>query len=67
MSRPESQNYNSIRFIILTLHVTVRDTTKHENGVMFMQLLGFDNCIYLYVFLANTWNFRMTRNITSAA
>ena len=66
MSRPESQNYSSIMFIILTLNVTVRDTTKHENGVMFMQLLGFDNCLDLYVF-AKTCNFRITSNITSAA
>ena len=54
MSRPESQNYNSTRFIILTVDVTVRDTTKHENGVMFMQLLGFDNCIYICMFFLRT-------------
>ena len=57
MSKPESQNNNSIRFIILTLDVTVRDTTKLENGVMLMQLLGFDNCIYLYVFLQTLGTF----------
>ena len=50
MLRPDSQNYNSIRFIILTLDGTSRDTTKHENSAMFIQLLKFDNCIYLYFF-----------------
>ena len=50
MSRPESQNCNSIRSRILTLDVTVGDSTKYENGVMFMQLLGFDNSMYLYVY-----------------